>query len=219
MALCDISCEWTKKWSSYQTTGLSQLGHHDTSSWYASIQSDRIWPFQLTFSLPRVHDQCKISPCSLTRNITSHSMDNLALQSLLYSDERWSTVPILTTFSIYGWENVPFDLGSGRVIQILQIRKSTGKAAKSGPRYIKVGTHEGACCRDMSRGPKSHHVNTRFSWKILLRGRNFVPATCPLNSNQFELRGWRQNNVTPRLNTRSPRVNCSCDMSPRYFGN
>ena len=28
----------------------------------------------------------------------------------------------------------------------------------------------------------------------------------------------RQNNVTPRLNARSPRVNCSCDMSPRHFG-
>ena len=47
------------------------------------------------------------------------------------------------------------------------------------------------------RGDKSHRVNARFSWKILLRGRNFVPATCPLNSNQFELRDMsrRQNNV------------------------
>ena len=59
--------------------------------------------------------------------------------------------------------------------------------------FLKVDSHEGTCCRDMSRRlcprDKSHRVNARFSWKILLRGRNFVPATCPLNSNQFELRG------------------------------
>ena len=51
-------------------------------------------------------------PCSLTRNITSHSMENLAFPSLL----RWKMIirPILTTslihFFLKGWENV---LGTG----------------------------------------------------------------------------------------------------------
>ena len=53
-------------------------------------------------------------PCSLTRNITSHSMKNLACHSLL----RWKMIilPILATsfmhFSLKGWENVLFELGS-----------------------------------------------------------------------------------------------------------
>ena len=50
---------------------------------------------------------------------------------------------------------------------------------------LKVGTHEGTCCR----GDKSHRVNARFSWKILLRGRNFVRATYPQNWDHFDLRG------------------------------
>ena len=51
-------------------------------------------------------------PCSLTRNITSHSMENLAFRSLLW----WRRIilPILTTslihFSLGGWENVHSDL-------------------------------------------------------------------------------------------------------------
>ena len=56
-------------------------------------------------------------PCSLTRNITSHSMENLAFHSLL----RWKMImlPILTTSPIHlsldSWENVLFGLGSERV--------------------------------------------------------------------------------------------------------
>ena len=46
--------------------------------------------------------------CSLSRNITSHSMKNLAFHSLL----RWKLIslPILTTshFSLKGWENILF---------------------------------------------------------------------------------------------------------------
>ena len=55
--------------------------------------------------------------CSLTRNITSHSMKNLASHSLL----RWKMIvpPNLTTllihFSLKGWENVRCELRSGRV--------------------------------------------------------------------------------------------------------
>ena len=64
----------------------------------------------------------------------------------------------------------------------------------------------------------AHRVNAQFSWKILLRGRmsaRHVPWI------QISLK-WgdmsrRQNNVTPRLHARSPRVNCSCNMSPRHF--
>ena len=55
--------------------------------------------------------------CSLTRNITSHSMENLAFHSLLRLKNE--VVPILTTslvhFSIEGWENVPFEIGIERV--------------------------------------------------------------------------------------------------------
>ena len=49
-------------------------------------------------------------PCSLTRNITSHSMKNLAFHSLL----RWKMIilPVLTILilhlSLKGWENVLF---------------------------------------------------------------------------------------------------------------
>ena len=49
-------------------------------------------------------------PCSLTRNITSHSRKNLAFHSL----SRWTMIilPILTTsvmhFSFKGWENILF---------------------------------------------------------------------------------------------------------------
>ena len=56
-------------------------------------------------------------PCSLTRSITSHSMENLAFHSL----RRWQMIilPILTTslihISLKGWENVLFELGSERV--------------------------------------------------------------------------------------------------------
>ena len=47
-------------------------------------------------------------PCSLTRNITSHSMKNLAFHSFL----RWKIIilPILTASLINFWENVLFEL-------------------------------------------------------------------------------------------------------------
>ena len=60
-------------------------------------------------------------PCSLTRNITSHSMKNLAFHSL----PRWKMIilPILTTsrmnFSLKGSENGLLALGSGRVNQFI----------------------------------------------------------------------------------------------------
>ena len=59
-------------------------------------------------------------PCSLTRNITSHSMENLGCHQLL----RWKMIilPILTTslihFSLKGCENVLFELGSESVQRI-----------------------------------------------------------------------------------------------------
>ena len=62
-------------------------------------------------------DQFQLSPYSLTWNITSHSMENLAFHCLL----RWTMImlPILTTslihFSLYGWENGLFELGGERV--------------------------------------------------------------------------------------------------------
>ena len=55
-------------------------------------------------------------PSSPTRNITSHSKENLAFHSLL----RWKMIliQILTTlciFSLEGWENVLFELRTERV--------------------------------------------------------------------------------------------------------
>ena len=55
-------------------------------------------------------------PCSLTRNITPHSMKNVPFHSLLI---RWKMIvlPILTTSHIHfsGWDNVLFKLVSERV--------------------------------------------------------------------------------------------------------
>ena len=54
--------------------------------------------------------------CNLTRNATSHSMENLAFHSLL--GWKMLILPILTTslihFSLKCWENVRFELGSER---------------------------------------------------------------------------------------------------------
>ena len=58
------------------------------------------------------------SSCSLSRNITSHSKENLTFHIALL---RWKIIflPILTTsllqFSFKGWGNVLFELGSERV--------------------------------------------------------------------------------------------------------
>ena len=71
----------------------------------------------LTLSLPSLIN-FKF-PCSLTRNMTSHSKENLAFYHL----RRWKMImlPILTTSLIHcslkGWENVLFYLGSERVKQ------------------------------------------------------------------------------------------------------
>ena len=78
---------------------------------------------------------------------------------------------------------------------------------------LKVGSHEGTCCRNMSRD-KSHRVNARFSWKILLRERKFFPATCPLNSNQFELRGHVA--ATKQRYTPVKRKVASCELFMRH---
>ena len=70
---------------------------------------------RLTLSLPRVINF--EFPCSLPRNMTSHSMKNLAFHSLLRG--KIIILPILTTslihFSLNGWDNVLFELGSERV--------------------------------------------------------------------------------------------------------
>ena len=71
-----MNCAWTTRWT----------------------LMDRSWTFMdssLTLSLPRVIN----FPCSLTRNIASHSMKNLAFYSLV----RWKmiTLPILTPSPIH----------------------------------------------------------------------------------------------------------------------
>ena len=56
-------------------------------------------------------------PCSLTRNTTPHSTEHLAFHSVLW----WKIIilPILTStlihFSLKGWENVLFELGSSAI--------------------------------------------------------------------------------------------------------
>ena len=68
-------------------------------------------------------------PCSLTRNITSHSMGNLTSHSLL----RWKIIllPILTTslihFSLKGWKNVFFDLGSEEINRLSTLKSSRSR--------------------------------------------------------------------------------------------
>ena len=48
-------------------------------------------------------------PCSFTRNITSHTMKNLAFHSLLRKDDYPTNSHYLTyTFCLRGWENVTF---------------------------------------------------------------------------------------------------------------
>ena len=64
--------------------------------------------------------------CILTRNMTSHSKENLAFHSLL----RWKMIliQILTTlciFSLEGWENVLFELRSERVNSLMSIKDKT----------------------------------------------------------------------------------------------
>ena len=95
-------------------------------TWLFVAYSDERWFYH--FSLPHLYIFHLVWPLhskewsiitfsySLTGNITSHSMRNLAFHSLL----RWKmiTLPILTTslFSIHfplkGWENVLYELGS-----------------------------------------------------------------------------------------------------------
>ena len=77
-----------------------EIWHHTVRrTWLSIAYSDKTVDdyISLTLSLPRVIN-FKF-PCSLTRNITSHSMKNLAFHSLL----RWEMIilPILTTSFIH----------------------------------------------------------------------------------------------------------------------
>ena len=74
------------------------------------------WESHHTYSFIPKRDQVSNFPCNLTRNITSHSKENLAFHSLL----RWKMIilPILTTHFTYTflferfWEMPLFELGS-----------------------------------------------------------------------------------------------------------
>ena len=80
---------------------------------------------RLTLSHPRVIN-FKF-PCSLTRNITSPSMENLAFRSLF----RWKMIilPVLTTslihFCLKGWENALFELSSEEAFDLLSSQRSS----------------------------------------------------------------------------------------------
>ena len=73
--------------------------------------------------------------CSLPRNITSHSMKNLPLHSLL----RWNMIilPIPTTslihFSLEGWENVLFKRGSENTLVFPSSGQGSRASAKEKP--------------------------------------------------------------------------------------
>ena len=67
--------------------------------------------------------QFQISQCSLTRNITSHSIKNLAL--IAYSDERWLYYQFSLPHLYTGWENVLFELWEWKGWCFLQIPSST----------------------------------------------------------------------------------------------
>ena len=88
------------------------------------------WKFERsTLSLPRVTINSKfpLQPHQKSHSFTSHGMKNFAFHSFL----RWKmiTLPILTTslmhFSLIGWKNVPFELGSERVNLYWLMRQSS----------------------------------------------------------------------------------------------
>ena len=70
------------------------------------------WPPPLT---PK-RDQVSNFPCNLTRNITSN-IKNLSFHSLLKLRDHYCTILItsLVHFSLQGWANLIFQLGSERV--------------------------------------------------------------------------------------------------------
>ena len=82
---------------------------------------------------------------------------------------------------------------------------------------FKVGTHEGTCCKVPATNPIVWTLN--FHEKSccgdeILSARHVPWIQISLNWGDMSR---RQNNVTLRLHARSPRVNCSCNMSPRHF--
>ena len=87
---------------------------------HVDLQKSQVWRHFVLLEI----DQFSNFPCSLTRNITSHSVENLALHSLL----KWKIIilPILNTSLIHlflkGWENVPFQLGSERANKTMERR-------------------------------------------------------------------------------------------------
>ena len=91
-------------------------------------------------------------PCSLTSNITSHSMENLAFHSLL----RWKMIvlPILTTSLIHfferWWENVLFELGTERIKRTRKLRRRGGR---------QPGVYTVCCCHSLWQRENARNVS------------------------------------------------------------
>ena len=126
------------------------------------LESERVNPFT-----PK-SVQFQISPCSLTSNITSHSMENLALHTLL----RWKMIQLpnshyLTyTLNLFKyWENALFELESERV------NPTHVAVARRAPQTCRTGTST------RSTTPSRRRRSTQRCWTPTPRAAECAPST------------------------------------------
>ena len=105
---------------------------HLSKLWKAKFSNCVMWYFwwrcigvRLIIHYPFHSQEWSISnfPCSLTRNIASHSMENLTFHKLTQMKDDYTTNShcITCTCLFKGWENVLFELGSERVTATVHI--------------------------------------------------------------------------------------------------
>ena len=119
---------------------------------------------------------------SLTRNITSHSMENLAFHSFLRL--KMIILPILTIslihLSLKGWENVLFELGSERVNRI----GSSSTSLHSSPHPPPFCTKTLPCpptpiTKTLPCPPHPHHQNTPMPLPTPITTNSQPPSPTP----------------------------------------
>ena len=81
--------------------------------------------------------------------------------------------------------------------------------------FVKVGTHEGTCCRVMSRGQIPSCKRSIFM-KNLVAGTKFCPRDMSPEFRSVWIEGTCRVDKTTK-HARSPRLNCSCNMSPGHL--
>ena len=93
--------------------------------------------------------------------------------------------------------------------------KSVTFIGDSRPPGLKVSTHDGTCCRVMSRGQIPSCEGSIFI-KNLVAGTKFCPREMSPEFRSVWIKGTCRGDKTTE-HARAPRVNCSCNMSPRHF--